>query len=70
MEWISVNDRLPEDGENVIACDKERAVCEAIYDKDGKFYWSGFWGDWCDVLEATHWMPLPEPPKEEEDATS
>lgn len=65
MEWISVNDRLPEEGEHVIACDKEKAVCEAMLSVDGKFCWSVFWGDWGDLMDVTHWMPLPEPPKGE-----
>ena len=65
QEWISVKDRLPEEKVNCIVY-YQHAYC----DNDG--YWAiGF----CfydgekfriDLLyKVTHWMPLPEPPKEE-----
>lgn len=65
QEWISVKDRLPEEKVNCIVY-YQHAYC----DNDG--YWAiGF----CfydgekfriDLLyNVTHWMPLPEPPKEE-----
>lgn len=59
--WISVKERMPEDGKNVLA-----------YEGGGFFYidWcvEGEWviaGQSCGVV--THWMPLPEPPKEMRD---
>jgi hypothetical protein len=65
MEWISVENRLPEDGQSVIATgfdwgDKASkrhfVVCE---------YFQNMWvGDQDEEFEyLTHWMPLPEPPK-------
>jgi hypothetical protein len=57
--WIPVSERLPEDGQNVIACFTDgRDVGEATFSKrDGWFYNEhGAWG-------ASHWMPLPEPPE-------
>lgn len=67
-DWISVEDRLPEDRSNVLVV----------------AYWHERWGvymGWCaperaewsvhvgigdrDDVAVTHWMPLPEPPKEE-----
>ena len=62
--WISVKDRLPEPGERVLVC--IGAVFEAFIDDAGKWqrYYSAPLNE---VLgEPTHWMPLPEPPKEVE----
>ena len=57
QEWISVEDRLPEQYSGVIVFDGD-CVGEAEY--DGKrFHWSADE----DIAFATHWMPLPEPPK-------
>lgn len=51
--WISVKERLPEDGKYVLAysADDDYMTVEARH----KF----------DAFQITHWMPLPEPPKEE-----
>ena len=65
-EWISVEDRLPEEKINYLVHYKH-AYC----DNDG--YWaigitfydgSKFQIDW--MYKVTHWMPLPEPPIEKE----
>ena len=61
-KWISVKDRLPKPGERVLVC--VGAVFEAFIDDHGKWqrYYSAPLND---VLgEPTHWMPLPEPPRE------
>jgi len=68
MEWISVNDRLPETSQNVIII---RFSNGRFYLPDMAEYYGGqffptlqmpdgtdFNADW-----ITHWMPLPEPPK-------
>lgn len=60
MEWISVKDRLPEYMRPVIVCRKGGKVEQGHRDI----------GDWWKVYgtrtkNVTHWMPLPEPPKEE-----
>ena len=66
QEWISVEERLPEYGEKVIAGDTiEDYVGIATLQKD-KFgdYW--LWRDTeLEFGEFTHWMPLPQPPKGE-----
>ena len=60
MEWISVKDRLPDDEENVLAfVFGEAEVCCL---KNG--VWRNEWMKFYDG-DITHWMPLPEPPKEE-----
>lgn len=64
-EWISVEDRLPSE-----------SVSVAVYIKEGNgAYWiqtaylnGGKWripGEYVVDRNITHWMPLPEPPKEE-----
>ena len=65
-QWISVRDRLPEPGQKIIAVFRDSGglmVDQARY-RDDLFDFSG----WCNVQmeSVTHWMPLPEPPKEGE----
>lgn len=80
-EWISVKDRLPDEGKYLVCKDvhgnKIIDICaytnnlEAIdkYDFQGQNRggWYGYDSE-CGYFErrnVTHWMPLPEPPKEE-----
>ena len=56
-EWISVEDRLPEDDVQVLACTKHGKAFSA-HCKKGKWRVSH-------SIKITHWMPRPEPPKEE-----
>ena len=65
QEWISVNDKLPEDDSDVLAYSRngeEGRIYPANYAK-------GVWFDCIFTTSATdtttHWMPLPEPPKGE-----
>lgn len=60
-EWISVKDRLPEDNA-VVLCKCRAGIYEVLmwiggswYHDTNHCYMKGF---------VTHWMPLPEPPKE------
>jgi len=61
MEWISVDERLPEGSHSVL-----------IYSKDGEvgegFFSRGKWLQyrWSASVKATHWMPKPQPPKQGE----
>lgn len=63
--WVSVKDRLPKDGQDVLGYlynGEETRIAPFNYDK-------GTWYDCvmnCTVAinSITHWMPLPEPPKE------
>ena len=59
-EWISVEERLPEQYTAVIVCDENRFIGEAEYDGDG-FRWVSDEN----LAFATHWMPLPDAPKGE-----
>ena len=68
-QWISVEERLPELGKEVLICDIDDKrnymdVWSLEYDEDGDVVWEGKNGEWYSRNEATHWMPLPEPPKE------
>ncbi len=77
-DWISVKDRLPErvgleddETEYVLVCEsfeyyggggKYVSICG--YEKYGWSEWDNFGNVRAERI--THWMPLPEPPKEEE----
>lgn len=65
-EWIPITEQMPPEGKYVLVYGKglypnpnaaQIAVSE-VYDGN---YWSGFGRTW----KITHWMPLPEPPKED-----
>lgn len=64
MEWISVKDRLPtESGAYLVSYKFEsehRYFGVHDYYVGERFQHEGFRG-----LKVTHWMPLPEPPKED-----
>ena len=65
-KWISVKERLPKNGEIVLVYAKE---CGCIVAE-----WRRKWSEWenwnsqeehrLQFEEVSHWMPLPEPPKE------
>lgn len=58
--WISVKDRLPEEGSEVLAClSNPYSVFTADYNR-GYFDLLGYLGNGKE--QVTHWMPLPEPP--------
>jgi hypothetical protein len=59
LRWIPVSERLPEQGEDVLGfCSKIGKQVAHLTDESA-WYWgtSGVLG-----YDATHWMPLPEPP--------
>ena len=70
--WIPVTERLPEVGEEfVLVCVNGRhhnikfagAAEIAMYDEDG--WWIEAYPEWKNP-RVTHWMPLPDAPKEEQ----
>lgn len=54
-KWVSVDDRLPEAYETIISYNIHTDEVSTDYIDDEKRW---------DVLNPTHWMPLPQPPKE------
>ena len=65
-DWISVKDKLPEPGVNVLArCFYHECwqmfVCHVSKRNPGNWY-TGIAGQW---VQVTHWKPLPQPPEEE-----
>lgn len=62
MQWISVKDRLPEGDGKYLCCTRLGAcvICKFMIFGNGT-RWSTF-GSVANSI--THWMPLPEPPKE------
>ena len=57
QKWISVNDRLPDDGESVLTC-KNGKVDVQVYEKNRNGWIQGNW--FWSMATVTHWMPLPE----------
>lgn len=65
QEWISVDDRLPEENVNCIVhyrhayCDNDGYFAIGFCCHDGEKF------QFDPAYKVTHWMPLPQPPKEE-----
>ena len=62
-EWISVKERLPEVEADILAYIGEGSFVVCWMTHDGYWQCPAYLMDKDDV---THWMPLPEPPKEVE----
>lgn len=70
MEWISVEDKWPEYGQSILVVISGRTQTRVFF-RDG----SDCSKDWIEPVndddshnticweKVTHWMPLPEPPK-------
>ena len=75
-QWRSVKDELPQPGEVVLvfAVGKyecfigktKYALCQQLEHRNGEKSWTEPWEYFSMYFEITHWMPLPEPPKVEE----
>ena len=68
--WHRVEDGLPksgEFGEIVLACNDVGTVKAAYLSRNGKWYAANNmdWDAWTWMPNVTHWMPMPEPPKED-----
>ena len=66
QEWVSVNDRLPEAGGYVV-CIAKRNPFSRFMPMVARIVKNGWVNPITEqyISEVTHWMPLPEPPKEE-----
>jgi len=71
--WISVKERLPEEKMNPYTQDYQEVICllSTRFGNDVRVYKFGrghFWNGPCEIDKyITYWMPLPAPPKEEEE---
>lgn len=65
-EWISVTERLPEEWEPVLVRSKFEFIEVAWYIGIGKWRYTAN-AALFEEGSITHWMPLPEPPKEDGD---
>jgi len=70
MKWISTKNKMPNLNSMILSTDGEKvAVTTLMYnDHIKKFHWE-YLSSGCgccdtDMQNVTHWMPLPEPPKE------
>lgn len=76
--WIRLEDRLPNDLQQVLIAHEEGGVMQAVYDEcfaNGRHkrrfltpYAQEIYDAVGDHVEITHWMPLPKPPKGEQNA--
>lgn len=65
-EWINVKDKMPEDGKEVLFSDSS-SIMVGWYNAD-KEYWELTDADMIAYAQdVTHWMPLPELPKMDEE---
>lgn len=63
MEWINFDEVKPKDGEYVLSVTSEGVMEVMYFDKDWQNCLCQYDG-YVKVFNITHWMPLPEPPKE------
>ena len=67
QEWISVNDRVPEAGGYVV-CIAKRNPFSRFMPMVARIKKNGWVNPITEqyISEVTHWMPLPDPPEEEQ----
>lgn len=65
QEWISVDDRLPEEKANCIVYYQHSYCDNDGYWEIGMCFYDGEKFQLNPAYKVTHWMPLPEPPKGE-----
>jgi hypothetical protein len=65
MNWISVEDRLPEFFGEQIVCLESRAVMMMVFSTitEEPFWFIPCIGQESKNNKVTHWMPMPEAPK-------
>lgn len=65
MQWIKCSERMPEEGIKLLLYDQQDNMSIGQLDKvNGDYYWLlDGWKKW-DLDTQTHWMPLPDKPKD------
>ena len=62
-QWININDKQPDDEQNVLVVENGE-VFHVVYDADTKIFY-----DWVEEYmkfkDVKFWMPLPKPPEDE-----
>lgn len=64
-QWISVYTQMPKDGQHVLTVNGDGVMEVLYYDEEWPNAFCGC-GGLLKVCNITHWRPLPESPKEEE----
>lgn len=67
-KWVSVTEQLPKYGTPVLAYGSRGGIFVAKYERARAEWDIDYWwklNSAIHVCNPTHWMPLPEPPKEE-----
>ena len=66
MNWIKCSDRLPAKDERIGFVFNGHGIMHDVYfDRDEK-EWAREVCRWEEVVNVTHWMPMPDAPKDEE----
>lgn len=65
--WIPVTEQLPNPKDLVLVCNEFGGVHYGYFESNKQWYTANNWlaDAWTVMSNVTHWMPLPEPPKEE-----
>ena len=64
-KWIPVTERLPEEDGRYLCNTRSFAFPGSFYQTIMKYEKGGFIEGYIYTDDVTHWMPLPEPPKED-----
>lgn len=69
MSWINRESQFPDDDKILCYAKGQIFISELMESKWGNRYYSTDWNhrEYQNEPEWTHWMPLPEPPKEIDD---
>lgn len=68
-KWISIKDRFPQDGENVLALSNYGSHSQGNMNIMSVIYFDNRWevDHFCEssYIDVDYWMTLPEPPEKE-----
>ena len=60
MQWIPLAERLPEEGQGCLVCDKGSILIDTFTGRGNPYNWKWY------VRDYEAWMPLPEPYREDD----